>query len=254
MSLLLAAGSTPPVVEIRLPRLLIVRAEDLAVYEWTDSTRVLRPGFVGSLIQGQRLPRILLAPSFAIHEDEFAIRSSVLRPGFVGSLIQRLPRILLTPSFAIHEAELDLRSRILTPGFKSGVQRLPGLLISTDRSDQFPELDRRSAFLEPGFVSGVQRLPALVYAQRWVDEPDPNTEIRSTLLSFGSFVATPDIPNTRYWLLYGIAYDGYVYEDLVGNYRSVVLIPVSDAQPPVPPAGIIWKPLFARGGRGRLGR
>lgn len=254
MSLLLAAGSAPPPVEIRLPGLLIVRAEDTVVYEWTDASRVLRPGFTGSLIQ-QRLPRIVLASSFAIHEpEELDLRSSILTPGFKSG-VQRLPGILLTPSFGIHEPELDLRSRILTPGFQSGIQRLPGILIATDCSDQFPELDLRSAFLKSGFASGVQRLPTLVYSQRWVDEPDPYTEIRSTILSFGSFVAAPDIPNTRYWLLYGIAYDEYVYEEIVGNYHSVVLIPVSDVQPPNPPAGqMMWKPLFARGGRGRLGR
>lgn len=218
MSLLLAAGSTPPVVAIRLPGLLIVRAEDPAIHDWTDATRVLRPGFAG-----------------------------------LGVVIQRLPRILLAPSFGIHEPELDLRSRILTPGFTSGIQRLPGMLLSTDRSDQFPELDLRSAFLKPGSVSGIQRLPTLVYAQRWVEEPDPNTEIRSTILSRGSFVVAPVIPNTRYWFLYGIAYDGYVYEDLVGNYRSVVFIPVSDV-PPAPGQLMLWKPLLARGGRGRLGR
>ena len=105
----------------------------------------------------------------------------------------------------------------------------------------------RSFWLAPGYRPKTERLPRLQYAQQWVDERVRYDEVQSQFLRSGSFVAA-----SPYWVLYGTAPDAFVYEDIGLNYRSWFITYLNNAPPA--PAGSIWKPLMARGGRGRLGR
>ena len=167
---------------------------------------------------------------------------------------QRLPAIFVTGQPAHDDPRESVYPQRLVPGHASGIQRLPTLFVTGQPAHEDLRESVYPQVLIPGRVSGIQRLPSMLFGRIAEEESFRYDETRSGFTSRGQFLfVQPNIPNTRYWLLYGTAPDAFVADDVTSLYHSQLFVPqFPNAVGPV--TVYLWKPIMARGGRGRLGR